>query len=130
MFPHILSTQNISGSLCAFPHPALDSLFLQEVFIYLREQGYLKAKLLLYTNITHTYLLLSPSLPLSMYLFVMYDASVLILIRIRKFQLKTTSFLLIMLQILFLTVKDTALICSVKGPSSQSYGFSSSHVWM
>ena len=35
-----------------------------------------------------------------------------------------------MLQILFLTMKDMALICSVKGPSSQSYGFSSSHVWM
>ena len=35
-----------------------------------------------------------------------------------------------MLQILFLTMKDMALICSVKGPSSQSYGFSSSHVWI
>ena len=79
---------------------------------------------------TPTYFFLPLCLCLCISLFVMYDASVLILIRIRKFQLKTTSFLLIMLQILFLTMKDMALICSVKGPSSQSYGFSSSHVWM
>ena len=52
-------------ALC-FPHPALGSLFIQEIFIYLREKEYLKTKIWLDMNITPPYLLLS--LSASMYL--------------------------------------------------------------
>jgi len=91
-------------ALC-FPHPALGSLFIQEIFIYLREKGYLKTKIWLDINITPSYLLLSPSLHLCISLFVMYDVSMFVSL----LQFKTTVFLFAMLQILSLTMKNVDL---------------------
>ena len=71
---HSHKPKHFRFTLC-FPHPGLGSLFLQEIFIYLREEGYLKTKIWLDINITPTYLLLSLFLLLCISLFVMYDAS-------------------------------------------------------